>query len=369
MNKKGFSPLEILISLAIFSFLGTLLFQALFQINKSLKSVTVIAASDMRYLLFDNLWEKELAGAFVPQLKKAGKSGDEEESLQSTADEKKDSDSKKDGQGEKKEKEKLITPPKSFFCDSGNGGNIKLFTFITTNPLAVYNMRKPRVMRIVYELKPDKDGQGLFALYRKEIDGIFEESKILSKEGGKEKSFKVFGGIKSLKIEFFAESVKKKDDPKDESPQLAGGDGLDGKKDDAGKDKNKEEEKEEPREFKKLQSWDPEEVEKLAEEGKEMKLVPAFVQVTLVLEIDHKEMASREYIFAPLYDQQNIILKGIKPPEDPKKEQAKGSQGNPPPSLPGGQMPPTQGSPGQAGSRGGPLVRPGSGVVGRGMQR
>ena len=82
----------------------------------------------MRYLLFDNLWEKELAGAFVPQLKKTGKSGNEEESLQPTADEKKDLDSKKDGQGEKKEK--LITPPKSFFCDSGNGGNIKLFTFI-----------------------------------------------------------------------------------------------------------------------------------------------------------------------------------------------------------------------------------------------
>jgi hypothetical protein len=310
--KKGFSPLEILLAMAIFSFLGTLLFQTLFQINKSLKNVTIIASSDTRYLLFDNLWEKEISGVFVPELKKTG------ESKEPAANDNKDTKSKQPDKDDT-EKEKLESPPKAFFCQTESDGNIKLFTFITTNPLASYNMKKPRLVRIVYTVKPDNDNSGLFALYRKEIEDIFEESLIESEGEGKERSFKVFGGIKKIAIDLYAELVKKENDQEDKN-----------KKDSADVSKNtkdQEKEEKEPREFKKLQSWDPEEIKDLAEEGKEMESVPAFIKITLGLVVDERELEHREYIFSPLYDQQKIILKGIKaPPEDPKKEQAKGTQ-------------------------------------------
>ncbi|MCF7900023.1 hypothetical protein K9K77_00805 [Candidatus Babeliales bacterium] len=316
MHKKGFSVFEILIAVTIFSFLGTLLFQSLFQVNKSLKSVISIASADTRYLLFDNLWEKEIAGVFVPQLKKVGKSSEEDESL------KKDNNEKDD-----QKKEKIITPPQAFFCKNGNGGNMSLFTFITTNPLSVYNMRKPRTMRIVYELKPDNQQQGLFALYRKEVDDIFDEKAIDSKGEGKEKSFKVFGEIKTFTLEFYAESVKKKekedtlkkDDPSQKSSEK----------------NNSQKGKKEPREFSKIQSWDPQKVAELAEEGKEMKLVPAFIRVNMMLYSGQKETEAREYIFSPLYDQQEILLEGIKPLVEQKKEtEIKGPQQKQPPTLP-----------------------------------
>lgn len=315
MHKKGFSPLEILLALAIFSFLGTLLFQSLFQVNKSLKSVVSIVSADTRYLLFDNLWEKELAGVFVPQLKKSGESFEEDEAVDKNNDQ-------KDGD----KKEKTITPPQAFFCKNGNGGNMSLFTFITTNPLSVYNMRKPRTMRIVYELKPDNQEQGLFALYRKEVDDIFDEKAIDSKGEGKEKSFKVFGEIKTFTLEFYAESVKKKekeDTLKKDAPSQKPSEKSDVQK-----------EKKEPREFSKIQSWDPQKVAELAEEGKEMKRVPAFIKVNMMLYSGQKETDVREYIFSPLYDQQEILLEGIKPVVDEKEEVInKELQGKQPPAL------------------------------------
>ena len=190
--------------------------------------------------------------------------------------------------------------------------------------------------------------------------GIFEEQEIEGQGAGKTRSFKVMSGIQELKVEFYAELVKKKQ--------------KENEKEKTDKKDQQEQKEKEPREFNKVESWDKESVEKLAEEDKAVKPVPAFIKVTLKLYTQGKETDEREYIFAPLYDQQAILLKGIKPLEDPKKQQAKGSQGKAPPQMPGANRPPVSGRPGQAGSRNMPPPRtPGRpglrGSIAGGMQR
>lgn len=323
MNKKGFSPLEIVLALAIFSFLGTILFQSLFNMNKSLLSVTSISSHDTKCLLLQNIWDKELSGAYIPEVKKLDESLDSEifTVLKKNEDTKKTENNKE----EKKEKDIFIKPKKAFFCDT-ESGNMHLFTFITTNPLAVYNMKKPRTMRVVYQLKPSQDGDNTFSLYRKEIQNIFDLSGLEETGTGKERSFQVVNGIKTLAVEFFAESL-----PEPEKKQ----------KSDSKKTETKQEKKEkEPRTFIKVQSWDPQEIEKMAEEKKLIKPLPAFIKIIVTFYDPKKELDPQEYIFSPLYGQQKITLEGIKPLEKEEKSEQKETKVSPPsPQLPGKQPP------------------------------
>ena len=70
--KKGFSPLEIMLAIAIGSMITLLMSQALSGLTRSLKQVSDVSLFDMRVIVFKNLLEKEIAGAFIPELVMVG---------------------------------------------------------------------------------------------------------------------------------------------------------------------------------------------------------------------------------------------------------------------------------------------------------
>ena len=66
------------------------------------------------------------------------------------------------------EKEKILIDnekkqekvPKPFVYECDEHGNLKMFTFITTNPSVMYGELQTRCVRVMYTLKPDIENKG-----------------------------------------------------------------------------------------------------------------------------------------------------------------------------------------------------------------
>jgi type II secretory pathway pseudopilin PulG len=261
--KKGFTPLEIMIALAISTLLGGLLMQSLYQLTNTLTRVDQISALDMRVIVFKNLLEKELSGAFVPKLVPLEKEAQKTELVNKNS--------------EKKEEKKTVTPEKAFYSQNSNG-QLGLLTFITSNPLTVYNMAKAHSARIVYTVVPDKGMPGAFALMRKEIPDSMQ------KEYESSKGFVVIAGIKSLTVEFLA------------SPEP---------------DNNKEQKTQEKeinnkkKVFKKFDTWDQQQSE---QKEQTLPALPQFISMQLVLYNQNKTESAYRCMFAPCYGFEPVVL-------------------------------------------------------------
>lgn len=260
--KKGFTPLEIMIALAIATLLGGLLMQSLYQLTNTMARVDQISTLDMRVIVFKNLLEKEFAGAFVPQL------------VPIEQEEKKVEIASKNS--EKKEDKKTVTPEKAFYSQNSNG-QLQLLTFITSNPLPVYNMAKAHVARIVYTLQADNSLPGTFLLLRKEI------SDIMQKEYEGAKSFVIITGIKSLTVEFLAAPEPNKN--KEQKPQ--------------------EKEITEKKVFKKFDTWGQQQSE---QQEQTLPALPQFISIELVLYNQNKTESTYRFMFAPNYGYEQVIL-------------------------------------------------------------
>jgi prepilin-type N-terminal cleavage/methylation domain-containing protein len=292
--KKGFTMLEVMLGLAVGSLLTGMLVQSLWQLSKTLSKVNAISSVDMRALTLQNLLEKEFSGAFVPDLVPFEKEDELKKTSQSSTEPK---------------EEKSINPPKGFYSKN-DGDNLVFLTFITSNPLSVYNMIKPRVARIIYELVPDKNISGSSVLYRYESVKIMEGEK----SANQEKGFVVVDGIKSIECTYLAEekvSQKKNSNKSKENEKTQ---------------KKLEKEEQQEKKIVTLKEWDSEQYSKEKQEEKEekMPLVPDFIKMKVTLFSDdtgnEKEF---EWIFAPCFGCEPILLKGIKPlPEEDKQKKA-----------------------------------------------
>jgi type II secretory pathway component PulJ len=261
--KKGFTPLEIMIALAIATLLGGLLMQSLYQLTNTLMRVDQASALDMRVIVFKNLLEKEFAGAFVPELLPIEQEKKEESVAQESG---------------KKEDVKTVTPEKAFYSQNNNG-QLELLTFITCNPLTVYNMAKAHSARIVYTLAADNSMPGSFVLIRKEI------SDIMQKEYQSSKGFIVITGIKSLTVEFLA------------APEAA-----DKKQEQKGQEKTVESVK---KEFKKFDAWGQQQSE---QQEQALPALPQFISMQLVLYNQNKTESTYRCMFAPCYGCEPVVL-------------------------------------------------------------
>lgn len=263
--KKGFTPLEIMIALAIATLLGGLLMQSLYQLTNTMARVDQISTLDMRVIVFKNLLEKELSGAFVPQLVPL----EQKEKKVETA-------SKNSEKSREPEQKKTVTPEKAFYSQNSNG-QLQLLTFITSNPLPVYNMAKAHVARIVYTLEADNSLPGTFLLLRKEI------SDIMQKEYEGAKSFAIITGIKSLTVEFLAAPEPNKN--KEQKAQ--------------------EKEIIEKKEFKKFDTWGQQQSE---QQEQTLPALPQFISMELVLYNQNKTESTYRFMFAQNYGYEQVIL-------------------------------------------------------------
>jgi len=199
--KPGFSILEILVALALGTFIGSAIFTSFMQVNRGYKVARQVVDLDFKMCVVQHQLDRDLSGAFIPfSLKKK-----KEESASSPV------DGKKTGQ---KREEKVETPLKDGFLSKVTDGNTTLFSFVTSNPLSVYGHMVPRVARVVYQLIPEKQRSGeplSYALFRTEYKELpFEEPKEKSSEG-----IKVIGGIKSMLLEYEVKVAEEKEGSKE----------------------------------------------------------------------------------------------------------------------------------------------------------
>lgn len=203
IKKSAFTLIEVLIALAISSFIMV----AMFRIY--LNSVEYVNTSNEQmlfnrkiYLLFDQI-EKDLSAAFIPTLY------EEEKVKEPAKDGEKKDDKKDEKKEEKKEEKKPAEEPKkqkkslNFFkatiyedqAEKIKDKKWELFksvNFITTNPLQVYGQRKVRLVRVMYELVKDKEKstreKTSYLLYRKESEDLENETLKESEEFSKKET-------------------------------------------------------------------------------------------------------------------------------------------------------------------------------------
>ena len=205
--KSGFTIIELLFVIAFSGVLITTLFTAFFQINRTLLVAEDIIDFDTRISVMQNQLQKDITGIFVPI-----QAVPEPQKTPTTPEEQKRA-------AEKKEPKKLL---KDVFLGTNKGELLSELTFITNNPVRVYEFAKnakvkPRIVRVVYRLVPDKEKKGSYTLMRQEGT----ELDFTQYKPGARKPVKAFAlatGIKSVTIEYKVPKEKeKKEKKKDEA--------------------------------------------------------------------------------------------------------------------------------------------------------
>ncbi|MBI2775322.1 type II secretion system protein [Candidatus Dependentiae bacterium] len=241
MKKSGFTLIELVIGMLFSGILITVLFSSFSLINRVNNFVDRIISRDVRVAIIDNQLQKDLNGAFIPlQAVPAA------EKKSTPLPGQKDAAAPKEP-AKKEEKKKLL---ENVFIGRNKDNNLSVLSFITNNPLLIYEkekgiVAKPRIVRVVYRLAADKEHPGSFILTR-------QEGSDLSLDAYDEKAAKQIKGyhlgsfIKSIKAEYNA--------PK------------------------KQENKDQKKEYSALQEWP--EKEKKSDEKPEM---PQFIKIEMVL--------------------------------------------------------------------------------------
>ncbi len=211
-GKKAFTLIEVLIALAISSFIMVSMFSIYQNMVGSINRTREIMILNRKVcLLFDQI-EKDLSAAFIPKLH-------EEEKIKKQEDDKKE-------EGKKEEEKKKI----NFFSGEiyeGQGRRIegkrweffKNVNFITTNPLEIYGQKRVRLVRVMYELEKDKQkstrDKTSYVLFRKETQDL-ENIKFKELEEGINREEKhairkylVADNIKELFVEYVTIREKK----------------------------------------------------------------------------------------------------------------------------------------------------------------
>jgi hypothetical protein len=240
-NRQGFTLIELLLGMFFSSIILVTLFNSFSLLDRVSVFVDRVIDNDVRSALINNQLQKDISGAFIP--------------VQARAEtEKKAVGPEKGAQPKKEEKKKVL---ERVFIGNTKDNNLSVLSFITNNPLAIFEKEKgivpkPRIVRVVYRLTPDKERVGSFILIRQEGSELSYDTYD-TKAAKPIKGYAIAHLIKSMNIEY--QVPKQKDE------------------------KEKQEGKDQKREFRLLKEWPEKDKEK-----KESKLeLPQFVKVDLVL--------------------------------------------------------------------------------------
>lgn len=256
--KPGFTLIELMIGLMLSSIIGLLLYNSFFYINRSSLIVQNYLDHDTRFNVIQNQLEKDLSGAFVPirgmiqqplEKKEEPKPGQQQPPPP-----------------EKKEPVKLL---EKVFYSMNKGESLSVLTFITSNPVRVYEKAKnssinPRMVRIVYRLMPDKQEKDSFILSRQEGQSL-EFSDYEPNVAKQIPSYELASDIKSMSIEFLVPKESQKETKEIKEQQT----------------------------FDTLKQWQIDQKEALS---KKRPLIPQFVTITIILwDLQHEREYSKTF--------------------------------------------------------------------------
>ncbi len=281
--KAGFTLIELTIGLFLSAIIGSALYSSFFVTNRVVDSADNFITFDTRSVLIENQLEKDLAGAFVP---------DESELVKKVT--KKDG-KKSENQQEEQPKEKTKTVEekpmkpieKIFYSTNGADGRLDVLTFITNNPVKIYERAKnvkakPRIARIVYRLVPQDGESTAFTLLRQESSELDFTAYDL-KNPKAVRGYELATGIKTIKVEYTYPVQKQPEAQEKEKKSVA-------------QSKQPEGQKEKPPkpEYKIVATWDVE--TKKDEQQREQPKIPQFI--TVVCELwDTKQEREQTFTF------------------------------------------------------------------------
>lgn len=238
MNRRGFSLLELILALG----LSSVIMFAFMQINRSMhqfieKSRESFLADRKVCLLFNQL-ERDITSASIPVI---SSKNDEKEGTENQKDE---GDKKND---QKQQKEEPVKDPKDkkknnkklnpFVVDIFDGETTKRkgkklellrsMSMITLNSLETYADQSPRLLRVFYELKENKNrpfkDKKSYSLYRKQTSDLYntkvkelEDKDSKDKKTLEVKTYLVADTIEFISLEFYrAHNLPKDEKDKD----------------------------------------------------------------------------------------------------------------------------------------------------------
>jgi prepilin-type N-terminal cleavage/methylation domain-containing protein len=204
MIKKGFALIEIIVSIAISSVIGVVLFTILIQVQKSAQFVANDVSIGIQLMTGYERLQKDFTGMFWPQFVSAKVKPVQSKQL---ADIKKIAN--KLAQKTSEEQDQQLSPEiaKIIFSENTRFNELEILkecSFITCNPLQVYGETKPCIARIIYTLEPEgSNDSGSFILYRQE--GLSLDYAHVKKESAK---FALIAGIRACNLSYFYQDRK-----------------------------------------------------------------------------------------------------------------------------------------------------------------
>ena len=210
MNRQGFTLIEVLVALAIAAFMTTVLFTALYQINKGTAVTDSLMTVHEKAARLQQVFEHDLSGATMLL---DNEPLSQEQTIKDTPAEEKDKPDNKKESPEKttEKKEKKII--KKIFYSTGKDNGLGTLSFISNNPLLGFwsgqegafhaGKAKPCLVRITYTLEEDQSMPGTYKLIRQESVPLYFEQRA-------GRSYEVMSGIKSVAFKYTLKTIKTK---------------------------------------------------------------------------------------------------------------------------------------------------------------
>ena len=263
MIKKGFTLIELIIGMAISSGISIVIFTSFYQTQKSSKALYSMISLDSRVSILQNQFEKDISGVFAPNT-------NEVKEPEKPMGQKKEQEEKKEAPVSGSKLEKI-------FYATNQNKNLKELTFITSNPLQVYGQSKPRIARVPYLLKEDKQRKGSYTLFRRESNKLEYAHKSAVE-------YEIIDGIKEFKIDYLAPIKKDENLPDKEKKEQIN-------------TQTPKKEKKAP-ELKTYNEWKFEDKKQVAQKEKQDTfLIPQFVNVKVVLWQDYEQTREESFEF------------------------------------------------------------------------
>ncbi len=308
MMQKGFSLIEVTFGLLISSMIALILFESLSQSNGILSRVVSVSSIERRVALMQQQFETDFSGMFSPRI--IEKDDDDDEGDQGKDEKKEKSSPPKKADKKEKEQEDSF---KTFSFESDERGLVKILSFVTTNPLSVYQQPSPRAVRVAYRVIADPENQGKLLLLRQESEELslkkFEAAtkRETIKSGQKPiRSYEIARDIENIKFEFFVEKIEKKEP---EKAQLAGQQQSKDKDNPSSVKGSEDKGEEKPRAFMLIDEW-----KKLSDDEKkkyETPEIPAFCSFKIFMNDEKKHIHTFEFLFSTCAGYVPVVVKGV----------------------------------------------------------
>lgn len=321
--KPGFTLIELTIGILLSGIIATALYNAFYVTHRVVDSSDNFIMTDFSSALLNNQLDKDFAGLFVPE---------EPDLIKTAADKKKVEENKEEPKKEKATTEENPPKPieKVFYSTQNADGSLNTLTFITNNPVKIYEKAKnvspkPHIVRVVYRLVAHEDNPKVMSLLRQESPELDFNAFDL-KSSKQIRAYSLVDNIKNIKIEYTYPLQKEEQPQKKPAPKPGA----------QGPEKETKEEKPKP-EYKTVTVWD---VESKKEEHNEQPKIPQFIRVICEL-WDNQNIREFPYTFD--YEIITFVanIKSKKPRKQPELKGPEKAEPNKPTTPPAPPQPTT----------------------------